>query len=304
MKTMIDTERVGNLLRFALGLFLLFAGVGHLSWARTEFVAQVPTWLPVNSDLVVLVSGVMEIALGTGLVVLNQYRVPVGWATALFFVLVFPGNISQYLNGVDAFGLDTDRARLVRLFFQPLLILWALYSTGAWKAWRNANKDRGNFYNFSAVSLQGKEIPMGEYEGKLILVVNTASQCGLTPQFKGLEELYQKYRERGLVILGFPCNQFANQEPGDEKSIASGCLINYGVTFPMFSKIKVNGKGTNPIYHFLKRSKGGLLNDSIKWNFTKFLIDTRGIPIKRFGPIIQPSALEAEIEANLPGNRN
>jgi glutathione peroxidase len=112
---------------------------------------------------------------------------------------------------------------------------------------------KSEFYQFTALSLQGKETSMSAYEGKTILVVNTASKCGFTPQFAGLEKLYEKYKDKGAVILGFPCNQFANQEPGDEKSIAEGCLLNYGVTFPMFSKIEVNGKNAHPIYKYLKK---------------------------------------------------
>lgn len=118
---------------------------------------------------------------------------------------------------------------------------------------------KNQFYQFSAKSLQGSEIKMENYKGKAILVVNTASKCGLTPQYEGLENLYQKYKDKGLVILGFPCNQFGNQESGDEKSISEGCLINYGVSFPMFSKIEVNGENAHPIYKYLKKEKGDCL---------------------------------------------
>ncbi len=118
-------------LRILLGAFLVFAGAGHLTWHRTEFLAQVPTWLPVNADLVVLLSGVVEITLGLSLIFLKSKQVQVGWIVALFFVLIFPGNISQYVNGISAFGLDTDRARLIRLFFQPLLVYWAIWSCGS-----------------------------------------------------------------------------------------------------------------------------------------------------------------------------
>jgi len=148
------------------------------------------------------------------------------------------------------------------------------------------------FYQFSALSLQGKEIKMENYKGKTILVVNTASKCGLTPQFEGLEKLYQKYEEKGLIILGFPCNQFAGQEPGDEKSISEGCMINYGVSFPMFSKIEVNGGNAHPIYKYLKKELRGLFNSNIKWNFTKFLIDSDGKPVKRFAPITRPDKID------------
>jgi glutathione peroxidase len=141
---------------------------------------------------------------------------------------------------------------------------------------------------------------MSEYEGKVILVVNTASKCGLTPQYEGLQKLYEQYEDRGLVILGFPCNQFANQEPGDENSIAEGCLVNYGVTFPMFSKIEVNGNGTHPIFKYLKEQLGGVLGSRIKWNFTKFLLNAEGTPIKRYAPTTKPESIASDIEGLLP----
>lgn len=154
------------------------------------------------------------------------------------------------------------------------------------------------FYDFSAISLRGKEISMADYKGKVILVVNTASKCGFTPQFAGLEALYEKYKDRGLVILGFPCNQFANQEPGDEKSIEGGCMLNYGVTFQMFSKIDVNGENAHPIYTWLKaQEKGkGTLGNNIKWNFTKFLLDREGNVVGRYGSPTTPEKLDAIIE--------
>jgi len=158
------------------------------------------------------------------------------------------------------------------------------------------NQEEGNmnerFYQFTALSLQGKAVSMEVYKGKTLLIVNTASKCGLTPQFRGLEKLYEDYKEKGLVILGFPCNQFANQEPGDEKSIAEGCLLNYGVTFPMFSKIDVNGDNAHPIYKYLKKELGGALGSKIRWNFTKFLVDQNGKPIKRFSPTTTPEKIE------------
>lgn len=126
--------------RLLLGASLLFAGVSHLAWARTEFVAQVPTWLPLNADLVVVLSGIVEIVLGAALILLSRYRVAVGWLVAAFFVAIFPGNISQYVNGISAFGLDTDSARFTRLFFQPVLVIWALWCTGAWQTWRSARR--------------------------------------------------------------------------------------------------------------------------------------------------------------------
>jgi glutathione peroxidase len=153
-----------------------------------------------------------------------------------------------------------------------------------------------NFYDFTAKSLQGKEISMDIYRGKVVLVVNTASECGLTPQFEGLELLYEKYKDHGFVILGFPCNQFGNQEPGTEKEISEGCLINYGVTFPMFSKIEVNGKDAHPIYKYLKKNLPGLFGKGIKWNFTKFIIDSKGTLVKRYSPTTVPEKLVDDIE--------
>ncbi|SDL34808.1 glutathione peroxidase [Salinimicrobium catena] len=151
------------------------------------------------------------------------------------------------------------------------------------------------FYDLTALDLQGKEVKMDKFTGKTVLVVNTASNCGFTPQFEGLEKLYKKYQDKGLVILGFPCNQFANQEPGDERSIAEGCVVNYGVTFPMFSKVEVNGKGAHPIFKFLKNELPGLLGKKIKWNFTKFLIDSTGRPVKRFSPTTKPEKIEKHL---------
>lgn len=152
------------------------------------------------------------------------------------------------------------------------------------------------FYDFSARNLQGQEVEMDKFRGKVVLVVNTASQCGFTPQLEGLEELYKKYGEKDLVVLGFPCNQFGKQEPGDEKSIAEGCVVNYGVTFPMFSKVDVNGKNAHPLFRHLKKELGGILGSRIKWNFTKFLIDREGKPVKRFAPITKPESLEKDIK--------
>jgi glutathione peroxidase len=153
-----------------------------------------------------------------------------------------------------------------------------------------------NFYQFSAKTLQGKDISMDIFRDKIILVVNTASECGLTPQFEGLENLYREYKERGLVILGFPCNQFGNQEPGSEKQISEGCVVNYGVTFPMFAKIEVNGDGAHPIFKYLKKELPGLFGGKIKWNFAKFLIDSKGVPVKRFSPTTKPESLVKDLK--------
>lgn len=152
------------------------------------------------------------------------------------------------------------------------------------------------FYNFSALSIDGKEIKMDAYKGKYVLIVNTASKCGFTPQYAGLEVLHQKYKDKGLVILGFPCNQFANQEPGDEKSIAESCLMNYGVSFQMFSKVDVNGKNADRLYKYLKSELKGLFGGRVKWNFTKFLVDPTGKPIKRFAPTDTPEEIGIYLE--------
>ncbi len=152
-----------------------------------------------------------------------------------------------------------------------------------------------NFYDFSALNMEGEKIDMKEFAGKTLLVVNTASKCGLTPQYVGLEALYRKYHDQGLVVLGFPCNQFANQEPGDEKTIAGQCLLNYGVTFPVFTKVDVNGKDAHPIFKYLKRELKEFGGSAIKWNFAKFLVDSTGTPVKRFSPLTAPTDIEKDI---------
>jgi len=152
------------------------------------------------------------------------------------------------------------------------------------------------FYTHAAKSLGGKDIPLETYRGKVVLVVNTASKCGFTPQYAGLEGLYRKYKDRGFVILGFPCNQFGNQEPGTDEEIAGGCIVNYGVSFQMFSKIDVNGSDAHPLFKFLKDSLPGTFGKMIKWNFTKFLIDRNGLPVKRYSSSTVPANLEKDIE--------
>jgi glutathione peroxidase len=154
-----------------------------------------------------------------------------------------------------------------------------------------------NIYDFSAQTVGGKDQPMSDYQGKVLLVVNTASKCGFTPQFEGLEELYEKYRDKGLEILGFPCNQFANQDPGSNDEIQEFCQLNYGVTFPMFGKIDVNGSDADPIFeHLKKEAPGALGTQRIKWNFTKFLIDPTGNPVKRYAPRETPSDIRKDLE--------
>jgi len=153
--------------------------------------------------------------------------------------------------------------------------------------------------DFSANTLTGQEQDLAAYAGKVVLVVNTATACGLTPQFSGLESVYEKYVDQGLVILGFPCNQFAGQEPRDADGIGEFCQRNYGVSFPMFEKIDVNGDDAHPLYQWLKAEKGGVLGDAIKWNFTKFLVGKDGQVIKRFSPTTEPEKLIPEIEKAL-----
>jgi glutathione peroxidase len=154
-------------------------------------------------------------------------------------------------------------------------------------------------YDFTATSLAGEDVPLKRYEGRVLLIVNTASACGFTPQYKGLEALQRTLGARGFSVLGFPCNQFGGQEPGDAKQIEQFCTTNYAVSFPLFAKIDVNGGGAHPLYQYLKSEKSGLLGSSIKWNFTKFLVDRSGKVVARHAPTTSPEALTKEIEALL-----
>ena len=156
-----------------------------------------------------------------------------------------------------------------------------------------------NIYSFKATASNGKEIDFKDFEGKTLLIVNTASKCGFTPQFDGLEKLNQKYKDRGLVVIGFPCNQFAHQDPGSDSEIESFCRLNYGVTFQMMKKIDVNGDNAHPIFKYLRSQTRGFLGDKVKWNFTKFLISRDGMRIKRYSPTTKPEKLESDIEAML-----
>ncbi|GGO75477.1 glutathione peroxidase [Marinobacterium nitratireducens] len=152
-------------------------------------------------------------------------------------------------------------------------------------------------YDFEVTGIDGDKVGLEQYQGKVLLIVNVASKCGFTPQYKGLQALYEKYHDRGLEILGFPCNQFGSQEPGDEAQIKEFCSLNYDVSFPMFSKVDVNGTNAAPLYDSLKKAAPGLLGStSIKWNFTKFLVSRDGQKITRFGPTATPASLEAAIE--------
>jgi glutathione peroxidase len=156
-----------------------------------------------------------------------------------------------------------------------------------------------SIYNFSAKLNNDSDQSLAAYKGKVLLIVNTASECGFTPQYKGLQELYAKYHDKGLEVLGFPCDQFGHQEPGSDEEIKSFCDLNYGVTFPLFSKIEVNGGNAHPLYKWLKNEKGGLLGDNIKWNFTKFLVDKQGNVVDRFAPTTTPDKISADIEREL-----
>lgn len=152
-----------------------------------------------------------------------------------------------------------------------------------------------SFYDYKATKMNGKEVSMEEYKGKVVLVVNTASKCGFTYQFGGLEELNQKYRDKGLAILGFPCDQFAHQDPGTNEEIEGFCKLNFGVTFDMFQKIKVNGKDSHPLYEYLKDEAKGPMGKKVTWNFTKFLVDREGKVLKRYAPQVKPQELEEDL---------
>ncbi len=157
-----------------------------------------------------------------------------------------------------------------------------------------------NFYNYEAKTNSGEQISLDKYKGKVVLVVNVASKCGFTPQYKGLEELYKNNKDQGLVILGFPCNQFGSQEPGNDSEIQQFCSLTYNVSFPIMSKIDVNGSNTAPVYDYLKSSAPGILGTkAIKWNFTKFLVGKDGKVIKRYAPNTEPSEIEADIKKAL-----
>jgi len=158
-----------------------------------------------------------------------------------------------------------------------------------------------SLHEFTATTLAGQQQALADYAGQVVLVVNTASKCGFTPQFTELEELNQRFGAQGLAVLGFPCNQFAGQEPGDADAIREVCQVNYGVTFPMFAKVEVNGDSAHPLWQWLRSQKGGLLGSSIKWNFTKFLIGRDGQVIKRYAPTVSPTSIAPDIEAALAG---
>ena len=150
-------------------------------------------------------------------------------------------------------------------------------------------------YDFTVKDAKGNDVSLSEYEGKVLLIVNTATGCGFTPQYDGLQDLYEKYREQGFEILDFPCNQFAGQAPGTEEEIASFCQSRFGITFRQFAKIKVNGEGEEPLYAYLKEQKPGVLGKNIKWNFTKFLVDRKGVVIERYAPTTTPDKIDEDV---------
>lgn len=152
-----------------------------------------------------------------------------------------------------------------------------------------------SIYDAIVKDAQGQDVKLSDYKGRPILIVNVASKCGFTPQYEGLEELYRSYQDKGLVILGFPSNQFAGQEPGSNEEIQEFCQLTYGVTFPVLAKIDVNGDNEDPLYTYLKQEQGGLLGDKIKWNFTKFLIDKEGNVVKRYAPNTTPKKIEKDL---------
>lgn len=154
-------------------------------------------------------------------------------------------------------------------------------------------------YDFKALTSNGKELDFDQFRGKVLLIVNTASKCGFTPQFAGLEELNQRYKDKGLVVIGFPCNQFASQDPGSDEEISNFCRINYGVTFQMMKKIDVNGKNADPIFQFLKDRSKNIFSDDIKWNFTKFLVASDGVTVRRYAPTVKPNRMRKDIEEML-----
>lgn len=157
-----------------------------------------------------------------------------------------------------------------------------------------------DLYDYKVTTIKGQDTNLDAFRGKVLLIVNTASKCGFTPQFKGLEALYEKYKDQGLEILGFPCNQFLKQDPGSDEQISEFCELNYGVTFPMFSKIDVNGPDTHPLFEHLKSAAKGVLgSEKIKWNFTKFLVDKEGNVVKRYAPKTEPEDIEDDVKACL-----
>lgn len=160
---------------------------------------------------------------------------------------------------------------------------------------RKDEEKKMSIYDYKVKAKDGSEVALKDYEGKVLLIVNTATGCGFTPQFDGLQDLYEKYQEQGFEILDFPCNQFGNQAPGSDEEITDFCNSRYGITFPQFAKVEVNGENEEPLFTFLKSKKGGIMGNKIKWNFTKFLVDRKGNVVERFAPTTEPAAIDSEI---------
>jgi glutathione peroxidase len=188
-------------------------------------------------------------------------------------------------------------AMIIKLFVPALIgvLLIVLPIFSGYAETKQQERDK-TIYDFSVKTIDGQEQSLSHYKGNVVLIVNVASKCGFTPQYKGLQELYDKYKNQGFVLLGFPCNQFLSQEPGTNDEIKHFCSINYGITFPMFDKIDVNGDTAHPLYKYLTSAKGGFITDSIKWNFTKFLVDRKGSVVKRYPPQTAPENMEEEIK--------
>lgn len=185
-----------------------------------------------------------------------------------------------------------SKSKLKAISIFTLLLLGITIST-----MYSTNKDSEmNIYNFTAKTIDGADKSLADYKGKVLLIVNVASKCGFTKQYSGLEALYKKYKDKGVEILAFPCNQFGSQEPGTSKDIQEFCSINFGVSFQLFDKIDVNGDNAHPVYKYLTKAKGGIITDAIKWNFTKFLIDKNGNVVDRFAPQTTPESIEKEID--------
>lgn len=187
---------------------------------------------------------------------------------------------------------QNSKSKLKAISIFTLLLLGITIST-----MYSTNKDSEmNIYNFTAKTIDGADKSLADYKGKVLLIVNVASKCGFTKQYSGLEALYKKYKDKGVEILAFPCNQFGSQEPGTSKDIQEFCSINFGVSFQLFDKIDVNGDNAHPVYKYLTKAKGGIITDAIKWNFTKFLIDKNGNVVDRFAPQTTPESIEKEID--------
>jgi glutathione peroxidase len=185
---------------------------------------------------------------------------------------------------------------IYKMLYKYAVIMVLSFLTFSFTLFSMDDKMVNTIYEFSAKTIDGLNKQLVEYRGKVVLIVNVASKCGFTPQYRGLEALYEKYKSKGFVILAFPCNQFGGQEPASDYGIRDFCTVNYRITFPIFSKIEVNGENATPLYKYLTKNVKGLITDAVKWNFTKFLVDKNGIPVKRYAPQTEPMSIEKDIE--------